>query len=328
MHGSGFHDEMVCVFDAAVNLDPAGLGSTMSFTAVRTRAHVKSETEAICKAPTLDSAALGVLRLTNDCGTLFKNGTCSNSLYNATSSGIRFHLRPAVTVAVGRRPYIMEKEGEVIVKTDLPSEFKESTCDVFAKLVDIPLAETHSHETFGSWMNENRLGSIDAYDTKIFTIDLEHLPESFTGLLIATLICADGRVVITKSRRFQRLPALAAPESHTQVDHDIQVMRRGGEPYVGTGWYLAVNNAISGYDVNQTIAIINHQASIGVNTMMLYAMDVRALEDQTKILNAAHAVGVSVIFDMISLTYNISGAYALPKILPANSTLKNSTVDW
>ena len=145
---------------------------------------------------------------------------------------------PALTVAVGRRPYIEEAVGHVLISTaEFPRDMLPSggaRCAVTATLNASGAVLSNS-----SW--EVTLGNPTIASLEF---SLAPLPPSVQDSLQVSLHCAGG-LSIVRYRQFQRfLPQPAAPRPPTvvQVDHRRRSVLVNGEPFLLAGWYYSLDD--------------------------------------------------------------------------------------
>jgi len=248
------------LFESAVDCGVPGLGQTPSFNAIATPSQWISESKARCKAPaSFAAAAPGILKLTNDCGEIFPNNqTCHNASRAVSAPGIPFTLRPAITIAVGRRPYVSETVGEILVQTDLPTPMQQRgvTCDVTAQIESHPLQPSENNASSG-WR-------VAAQETVSLRFDLKQLPHTVSGTLEVLFSCQDQGTLLVEVRKFRQFQRVAADRvapggAYTQIDGSMRAMRLGGKLQMGAGWYFSLSPTPSGYTVDEAISVINHQ---------------------------------------------------------------------
>jgi hypothetical protein len=123
-------------------------------------------------------------------------------------------------VAIGRRPYISETEGHLLLRTP--------------GLTGLPLCISASlcAGTLGNW-SWNVTGGADQ---TLSLGPLAGLPHRINNDLVVTLAQVGGRNASSIRRRFQR--ALKADARNTvQVDHHTAGLLVDGAPWFGAGWY-------------------------------------------------------------------------------------------
>jgi len=156
-------------------------------------------------------------------------------LQDAKFSDVAYYaFYPAVTMAVGRRPYVRESEGVVYLTTDFLTSFSshdDIQCDVRAKVGNTSIDN-------GQWKVGNQ-------ENAEFKFELAFLPVRVDDGLEIVLDCfysqnSSSSFRIKKVRRFQRFAASEAPYSYSQVDHSNKGMRMGGKPFIGNGYYMSM----------------------------------------------------------------------------------------
>lgn len=217
-----------------------------------------------------------------------------------------------LTVAVGRRPYVTEATGDVLVRVAPSSTAARGSCFVSAALVS-----TGSVLSNGTWAL--RLEDAAAAPTSdlvtSFSFSLEELPASIDDSLNVTVECPTLGWRTERFRSFQRAPAAGAPtRSISQVDHFTRSLRVGGEPFLSVGWYYSI---FDNGERNLT-EFAAQQARAGVNTLLLYTFPELMLHGkgalQKQVLDACDAVGIKVWMDVESFLPLVTGA--------------NTTEDW
>jgi hypothetical protein len=222
-----------------------------------------------------------------------------------------------VTVAVGRRPYVLETSGHVLVRISTTAaqqqqlqqqqlqQQQHGDCSVTATLVSSGLVLSN-----GSWTLQPGTGDDTIH---CFEFSLDPLPALIEDSLNVTINCAAWRT--ERFRAFQRAPAAAAPaQSISQVDHLTRSLRVAGEPFLSVGMYYSIfDNA----ERNLT-EFVAQQARAGVNTLLLYTFPLMMLHGkaalQRQVLDACDAVGMKVWMDVEGLLPSVMGA--------------NTTEDW
>ena len=170
-----------------------------------------------------------------------------------------------LTVAVGRRPYVMESTGHVLVRITASSPGTKAisggSCSVSAVLVG---SETVlSNGTWALRLEEVAAApSPDGFVTS-FPFSLQELPASIDDSLNVTIDCPTLGWRTERFRSFQRAPAAGAPKrSLSQVDHFTRSLRVDGEPFLSVGWYYSI---FDNGERNLT-EFVAEQARAGVNT--------------------------------------------------------------
>ena len=205
---------------------------------------------------------------------------------------------PNITLAVGRRPYVFETTGHVLVRSAATDQ--RGRCAVSASLVGSGAVLSN-----GSWAFE--LGAINAVFS--FAFSLEPLPPSVLDELNVTVACASVGWRTRRYRAFQRAPAAAAPaRSVSQVDHLTRTMRVEGEAFLAVGWYYSIDDN----GENNLTEFVAAQAQAGVNTLLLYTFPYLMLHGeaamQRRVLDACDAVGMKVLMDVQSFVQTVGAA--------------------
>jgi hypothetical protein len=85
------------------------------------------------------------------------------------------------------------------------------------------------------------------------------------------------------------------------VDHHTRALRVNGSSFVGQGWYVYGNAAMT---IDELFAPVTRHAELGINMIMPYALGSFNATDQLRYLDRCHAVGVKVLYDMSSLGFS------------------------
>ena len=212
-----------------------------------------------------------------------------------------------ITVAVGRRPYVAEVEGHVLIKTEADPSKRGQACTVTASLVGAGHVVSNGSWTLG-------LGD-DA--VRSYGFALAPLPLRLEDSLNVSIDCPALGWRTHRFRAFHRARAEGAPaRSLTQVDHATRSMRVDGEPFFPVGWYYSLfDNARGEQNLTDFVA---QQARAGVNTLLLYTLPRLLLHGraalQAEVLAACEAVGMKVLMDIENFVPLIG--------------LDNKTKDW
>jgi hypothetical protein len=243
---------------------------------------VQNETCLVCGVPEVLSEGPGILSISVDNKSFIPAGNIT--------------YFPLFDPAVGRRPYITESEGSVLVATDSSLLLPGLELSVSAALaVDgdeneeplLVLPPTHviagrRHRLPFSFLNS-------------------HVPEACSGDLLITLILSAATpllphsvTTITKRRRFVRhdKPDIS---SFTSVDHERRGLIRDGLPFNGHGWY-------SGYFGVQGPEFwyreMARQAQHGLNWIVSDPLNGWTPPSITEFFDRAHAAGMGVWFNL------------------------------
>eukprot|EP01052_Picozoa_sp_SAG31_P020758 SAG31_NODE_1575_length_7841_cov_3.083958_3_plen_721_part_00 len=187
-----------------------------------------------------------------------------------------------VTVAVGRRPYLSERYGHVLLSSSFPAG-PATTCSVTASVGDYAISN-------GTWTWDIRSHAIAKYE-----FDLSPLPTTLVAVLNTTIRCDSLGWSIVKYRDFQRYPANTAPSSFSQVDHETRSVLVGGRKHLMVGWFWSFDDNTV---VNYT-AYVAEQARLGVTVLMPYNFPLLMLHGkaalQKEIMDACDATGLKLI---------------------------------
>jgi len=131
-------------------------------------------------------------------------------------------MLPAIEVAVGRRPYVTEQEGSLIIRPSAWLAGQDVRVVAWLGLAGTPLLN----------------GSVQGGATTALPIDLRALPAELTDAAVVAATLPDGTRV-TRSVAFVR--ARPPPAEYTgsvwQVDHRTRGLRANGLPFVALGWF-------------------------------------------------------------------------------------------
>ena len=162
-----------------------------------------------CRLPAVWTAGVTTVFLSLD-------GTGSDA---GSWSASTFEYFALLNPAWGRRPYVRESEGSLVVATD------RSLFGQALKLSAIIATFTLS-------------ATIPGGQEMIIPFSLASLPASLDAKVNITLALPSGGVV-SHMRRFLRVPPPVSSSAATtfQVDHERGGILAGGVPYIATGWF-------------------------------------------------------------------------------------------
>lgn len=278
--GTSFYPPTTCYFSS-----PFGVS--------RSDAIVKSKTVALCNLPRDMHVGDSYLQMYND-----NDGRLGNK--------VKVSVQSVATVAIGRRPYLREESGHILIETSFESigineRLERNT--YFRKGSDSCVVNA-SLETCGVDLGKWTMGM---NDKATFEFSLASVPKSTRpDTLIVDFRCRLESVTFRKYRSFLKLPQEdnGVPTSFTQVDHRTRSIRYSEDTFSMVGWYYSLYDN-SGENLTSLIA---RQARNGINTMLLYTMPYlslqgpRFIEMEREILDASQAVGMKIIMDIEGLT--------------------------
>ena len=283
-------------------IDPPGSGTTHVLTnPLPFPARLINSTHAVCESvPAVAAAGPGLLMISMDGKTWSGSGGLGNRItyYNL------------VDVAIGRRPYVSEAMGELLLRTD------------HAALAGVPLLVSAALPAAGpaahwSW---SAVGGVDVS----LPMELELLGPSTDPLhndLVVNVSWATR--LVTKFRRFHRVPPPASSSrvEVVQVDHASRGLRVSGREWAGVGWYLAAASPTSWNNSLEVLARhVAADSARGVNQGMVYGLMTRPAEEQLRFLDACAAVGFKVMYDLgtgLNVSINHGGPFDRPTLLDA-----------
>ena len=198
-------------------------------------------------------------------------GNCSNYL--------KVTYFAPVDVVVGRRPYINESQGPLLLRTD-------------DSLHGVPLAVTASlafAKRKWNWQLTPRNGS------SVLRFDLSGLPALINNDICVQILYSTGKV-----RQCRRLMRTTAPPpgstvNPVQIDHHTQTFRIAGRPFIGTGWYVGQQPSTN---VTRFLSVLRPHAELGANMFVAEDTYNMAQDDKMKLLDGAHAMNVKVIWSL------------------------------
>ena len=165
------------------------------------------------------------------------------------SDGLPITFFELVHVAIGRRPYITEASGEILLRTD--SSLDGQALQITARL---PCAGSHSG---WSW---NVTGGLDL----TLPLSFDGLPPRLHNDMQFVITLPDGRRV-EQWRRFMRVPWPTQPSVEpVQVDHSRAGLLVGSKPFLATGYYMG------GWNDSTIGGQIRALADSGLTAAMVY----------------------------------------------------------
>jgi hypothetical protein len=198
-------------------------------------------------------------------------------------------------VAVDRRPYIDESRGSLLVRCN-ESLIGAAGISILATLPSMPAAASAGW----SWPNVTLTGE-DAFEFEFG----DALPPTVNTDLKVVISRREGGsgarevVLATKWRRFMRAapPATGAGQglAAAQVDHSTRGVLIGGEPFLGSGWYVA-----DGFRTLESLMdAVSMQARVGDNQVMPYGLSERFdAAEQRSFFDHCASVGIKVIYPL------------------------------
>ena len=197
-------------------------GAAVSFDTHVVPATVLNSTALRCTPAPVHSDGLGTLTVSMDNRTFSPNA----------SAPIRFF--PLFSIAVGRRPYLSETEGTILVDPGGQggAEWEREM-----------LALTGGSCAFTATVGSHALFARPAVRLTGSVIstpfELDKLPTTLVDTLHVSIACSSG-LKLNKYRDFQRYPHPTGGGSVSQVDHTRAGLLVDGEPWLGLGWYYSM----------------------------------------------------------------------------------------
>ena len=185
----------------------------------------------------------------------------------AAGNSLKLELVALVTVSVGRRPYVHENTGHILLRPSGGSlrspelaagDSQSHKCSIVARLNTSRMTLSNS-----SWVVD-----LSSQAVLSFPFSLNDLPATVQDAVRVTLSCPGLGFTINRYRDFQRFKPSgdsAAPSTVSQVDHLRRSILVNGEPWIAAGWYYSLGDNA---ETNLTEFLTN-QARMGMNTMML-----------------------------------------------------------
>jgi hypothetical protein len=303
------HDKHSTTFRFGGGGYPEATGLNITFAA-----RVQNSTHLHCTPPAVVVGGAGLLLVSMDNGSTFSNA-------------LPIRYQPLMDVAIGRRPYLSEAQGSLLL---MPSP------RLYGLHLRIAAALPCANWSMG-WEVEM------ANSSTVLTFPLETLPQSINNDLRITVIGIPWRAEqLVMWRRFIRqaassrmddpsswisanVPATTGSGAEpSQVDHHIQALRVKGEPFVGQGWYVYGAFAWAQRNISMLFEPVKRQAELGINMVMPYNLNDFNVTDQRLYLDWCHAAGVKVLYPMIYFTgalnkQNYGNDWASPEWIAAVS---------
>ena len=197
------HDKAECVF----NPNSAGLGVT-------TKAVVtQNGTRLLCQPPKTGLLTVGA-------GDIL----IQNSYDGRQSKTANLYYYSVATMSVGKRPYIHEGIGHILLSSTFPDSLvalhgkeKPHTCTVKASL-----------RLSGAVLSRDEEWRIGPNEKKSFEFDLGGMEETIEDTVVVTVKCESLKAEFIKHRAFQRYPGKEAPRGYSQIDFSTGSIQNGG----------------------------------------------------------------------------------------------------
>jgi hypothetical protein len=176
---------------------------------VRLRATILNATHARCTTARYFNGGTATVSLTLDGG-------------NTSAPSAPLGVYPAIEFAVDRRPYVVERDGALLVRTS--DRLAGQTVHVSAHIgtSGVPLAN----------------GTLSGGATSELRFSLAALPAQLRDAVVLRAVLADGTIIV-KSKAIVRArpPADGYDGNVWQVDHRTRGLRVNGEAFVALGWF-------------------------------------------------------------------------------------------
>eukprot|EP01052_Picozoa_sp_SAG31_P010684 SAG31_NODE_592_length_13726_cov_7.188082_4_plen_460_part_00 len=311
VHGTGFVQSPHGTVCRVSNLP----GAAVSFDTHVVPATVLNSTALRCTPAPVHSDGLGTLTVSMDNRTFSQNASVPIQFY------------PLFSVAIGRRPYISETQGTVLIDPG-----GQSGSDWEREMLTLTGGSCGFEASVGS----HRLFTQPAYRVSgsVLSIpfDLTKLPATLVDTLNVSIACKTG-LRLNKYREFQRYPPANGSVSVSQVDHSRAGLLVDGEPWIGLGWYYStLDQGIyePGYAADRKA--IAELAKTGVTQLMIYSFvdevtggEGPNITERRLILDQCQAVGVKV---MVKMTALIDAVVGNNGNAPTPKPGRNTSKDW
>lgn len=311
VHGTGFVQSRHAVCQVS-NLP----GAAVSFDTHVVPATVINSTALRCRPTPVHSDGLGALTVSMDNRTFLPNA----------SVPVRFF--PLFSVAIGRRPYIYETKGTVLIDPGGQSGF-----DWEREMLALTGGSCGFEAAVGTYRLFTQPASHLSGSVLFLAFDLTELPNTLVGTLNVSITCKSG-LRLNKYREFQRYPP---PQSRgvvvSQVDHSRAGLLVDGEPWIGIGWYYStLDQGIYEPGYGPDREVIAELAKAGVTQLMIYSFvdevtggEGPNITERRLILDQCAAVGIKVMVQMTALIDAVVGNNGDD---PAPKPGRNSSKDW
>jgi hypothetical protein len=305
--GTGFTAPALCRISAA----PGGTTHQINSSGAVFEAHSINATALTCAgAPSVVAPGPGLLHVSFDGGATWVGG-------------LQVAYFEQIEVAIGRRPYIKEASGNLLVRSH------KSLRGV--KL--LVKAELPAMGAAAAWRWGDVSGGTDSVLNMDFDSTLGKNDAPVHNDLIITITWGQHEKVV-KRRRFHRVPPLPAGSTvePVQIDHAVAGLRVAGAQWIGQGWYVAAaSNATAkrpdsvwNGDWKMLADVITYDlVPKGINQGMIYGIQFASPADQIALLDACAAAGFKVMYSVGSgsVSINHGGPFDDPALL---TDLKNN----
>ena len=207
-------------------------------------------------------------------------------------------------IAIGRRPYVAETQGELLCRCNASLVGHRAS-------VTATLLSSSGMPTAARWHWPN----VTLNASSILQFSLGSVPTGFVNSDLRVTVAFDRTELpanVTKYRRLVRAPSSSAV-TEVQVDHSRRGILIGGQPYIGSGWY-ADGNSNWQHNLTAYLAVVTQQASVGDNLIMPYGLSRFNASEQQRFLDHCAQLGIKVIYPLAPL---ISARMAWDSVLPS-----------
>lgn len=186
--------------------------------------------------------------------------TCNVGLDNSSYAPAFFHRLALFSPQFGRRPFIREQNGSVILMTD--RSLAGQRLQFRASIAGLEI----SHQFVGG--------------TNIsIPFPLTEMPASVVEDVKLSLTLGDGKTVVSHTRTFVRVPppAVGSGVVAWQVDHTSKGLLVDGVPFIATGWFGSGGlHESAGLPVAAVVAASRETANGNIKTLSLSELDALA----------------------------------------------------
>jgi hypothetical protein len=242
-------------------------------------ATVHNDTHAACTPPPVLADGPGLLRLSVD-----------NATWRGISGEAGFEIEyfSLVDLAVGKRPYINEDVGHLLVRTNCLAQGETVGHDLCQAGVRVNATLRAVGMTW-SW------GMIPG--DRALPFNMSQLPANVHQDLDVTVVF--GQYVIHRLVRFMRVTTTSDITHAVQVDHWTKTLAVGGRTFLGSGYYFGSYSPADLLKLSGELPVL---VSRGVNMGVMLTLPGSNSSVQRVFFDAAAAAGFKVIWPLFMMT--------------------------
>ena len=253
-------------------------------------ATVISDTRLLCTTPAVT---------VNGRGRLNVHGSGNGSNWSTSADAIPVEYTQLFDVALGRRPYVSERTGHLLVRCNTSLIGMRVTVE--ATFPDLPTNHAGWH-----WDNIS-LGAQNILELSLLDPTLPPKMNTDLRIVIRWVDQTGTRHVVTKWRRFMRAPLAPVPGVvPSQVDHSRRGLLVGGEQFLGVGWFFHTGTIEGSGNFSQILTALARQATLGDNQLMPLSFFALEAREQREFLDTCESLGMKV---MIPVDWDADGQY-------------------